>query len=139
MDYAKVSEYENVSVEFHDSDVASVELRDSDLIITLSPAVVHRSPGIPGVDPGTCWSQDAVLLLPGGLIQGARPWLPSTLSEGTITAGDQSYENVIPVCSDLVGRVNLRLTFVNGDQLGVDAQGLKVVLMGSARFIGTFD
>ena len=63
-------------LELHDSRVDEVELSGSNATVHFSHACVHKSRGTPGRDPGTGWSQEALLVLSdGGCVEivGKRP------------------------------------------------------------------
>jgi hypothetical protein len=53
-----MSESLNCSIEIHDSALNSVETQGT-LLKLFIQAYIHKSKGVPGVDPGTGWVQSA--------------------------------------------------------------------------------
>jgi len=49
------------TIELHDSVIATIVLDGGTTLITFSHAYIHQSDGVPGVDPGSGWSQRAEL------------------------------------------------------------------------------
>ena len=128
----------NAGVEIHDSVLDRLERRGSTLLATLSPAYIHRSPGRPGVDPGTGWSGAAVFRFLGGEADGTAQSLPCELSSGELHYAGGVYENVIPVPLSLTGAVELHLRDFQGGQVVLLGQGLEVSLAGPGTFVEEF-
>src|SRR4051812_46747470 len=85
----------NAAIELHDSDLIALSHEPAGLILDLR-AYVHRSHGIPGIDPGTGWLQPAAIILANGRLSGSKPGLPCTIAGGEIEAGSHSFGNLVP-------------------------------------------
>src|SRR5207249_3264944 len=96
----KTSGSMNTLIELHDSCVALVSKESDTVIVRFAPAYVHKSEGCPGVDPGTGWIQDAVLVVGEALVRGTIPALPCDVADGELTVGDQLHPNAIPLPLD---------------------------------------
>ena len=127
----------NAALEFHDSEVVRVEVAGQRLAIVLS-GYVHRSPGRPGVDPGSGWSEDTVLQFTGATVQGEFKNLPVSLSDGNLGTPDAVFSNVVPVPSSFQGPIHMELHGVTGERMTVDASGLELVLFGEAEYLDEF-
>ena len=91
-------------LEFHDSKIDSIHVSETSLIITLKPAMVHQSQGRAGIDPGTCWTQEARIELIGAQLTGECSMLPIAISDGTLIANGRSFENCLPLSVQRRGR-----------------------------------
>ncbi len=57
----------NSAIEIHDSTLQRIDIHGDALAVTVD-AYIHRSPGRPGVDRGTGWSQLVQLRFAKGLV-----------------------------------------------------------------------
>jgi hypothetical protein len=48
----------------------SISEQDGSIVVKLRPAYIHRSDGVPGIDPGSGWVQDAVIELRRRIVEG---------------------------------------------------------------------
>jgi hypothetical protein len=128
------SKPEHAAIELHDSEVATIQLDGATLTICFTPACLHRSAGMPGVDSGTCWTQDAVMVLRGAQLWGDQPELPCTLSGGFAVLGEECYENLIPMEMAQSDAVKVHLTFDDGSEIHATADGFELHLVGSASY-----
>jgi hypothetical protein len=127
----------NAALEFHDSEVVRVEVTGERLAVTLA-GYVHRSPGRPGVDPGSGWSQDAVLEFTGATVRGGFKSLPVSLWDGTLGTAHGVFSNVIPAPGSFEGPIHIELEGVTGERMAIDATGLELVLSGEAEYLDEF-
>jgi hypothetical protein len=130
-----ISTNSNAAIEFHDSEVGSLCSEGASLSISFAPASIHRSDGAPGRDPGTCWTQGVNLVLLGAHISGVPPQLPCPLFGGTVTLGDQTYDNVLPAPLAYTGDVVVDLVFEDGSAIRATADGLRLELVGDPVFV----
>src|SRR5512139_2612388 len=108
----------NAALEFHDSKVVRVQRHGQSLTVVLA-GYIHRSRGRPGVDPGTGWSQDAVLRFGGATIQGGFTSLPVRVWDGTVGTPEGLFKNVIPAPSSFDGPIHLELQSEAGEHVAV--------------------
>ncbi|HEV2313899.1 MAG TPA: hypothetical protein VGR94_01225 [Candidatus Acidoferrales bacterium] len=65
----------NCSIEIHDSVLTSVEIQAKQVKLSIE-AYIHKSAGVPGVDPGTGWIQNVILTIEDGSFEGNMESLP---------------------------------------------------------------
>ena len=83
----------NTLIELHDSRVSAVAWDGDLLVVSLTPAYLHKSNGQPEIDPGTGWTQNARLLIGGASLVGDLPELPCDLWDGELTFGGEIHSN----------------------------------------------
>lgn len=127
----------NTSLEFHDSEVRSVELREGSLIVMFSAAYVHRSTGRPGVDSGSGYVQSVEMEFLGAAWEGSIAECVGRLSSGKVISGGIARSLIeLPFASG--GPVSAELQFANGSLLSVKAQKLVCRVAGEANFVEVF-
>ncbi len=127
----------NAAIEIHDSTLQSIELHGDALVAVLS-AYVHRSPGRPGVDPGTVWLQTIELRFDEGHVTGNHEALPMKLLDGHLDVPGQNFHDLIPVPFKRVGAARLKLGGWNGTRVVVDGASLQTVFIGQPRYVEQF-
>src|SRR5690606_33839184 len=128
----------NAAIELHDSVLERLEPRPAALEIHFSHAYLHRSPGEPGVDPGTGWSQRAILAIRSGTVDGALPPLPADVADGRLRVPGTVHENCIPVPFEHGGAVELTLELSTGHVITVAGSKAALQLVGEPQFIEDF-
>lgn len=108
-------------------------------IITLKPAMIHKSQGRAGIDPGTCWVQEARIELIGAQLTGESPLLPIAISDGTLIANGRSYENCLPIPFTDDGVIQVELVLEDSLIVHAQAKGLRSTLVGEPIFLEYFD
>jgi len=99
----------NFAIELHDSELASI-VKTADLArIPLRPAYIHKSAGVPGLDPGTGWIQDIDLVIRGASIEGDVDKYPATITDGMLRIDRKQFDNCLPLPLNRVANVTLRL------------------------------
>jgi hypothetical protein len=129
---------ENQAIELHDSDLVSISVRGGNVVISLSPAYLHRSIGIPGVDSGSGWLQDATLTLSDVSIS-AEVALPATIAGGSLRTGGGIHHNCIPASGTFEGPIELRLVLATSECLIVRGDRLEIALQGTPSYLEDFD
>ena len=124
-------------LDLHDSRIDSVEICDSDANVHFSHAYIHKSKGAPGRDPGTAWSQEALLVISGAIITAQLPPLPNTISDGYLEVGGIEH-TLLPLPFTRKADVNLSLVFTDGTSLTLSGRGAAVTLLGQAIFLEDF-
>jgi hypothetical protein len=86
-------------IELHDSVISSIDFEAGTTIITFSHAYIHQSEGVPGIDPGSGWSQRAELRINQASKRDVPRDRPYKISDGMLKLDDVEYiksrENVI--------------------------------------------
>ena len=123
------------TLEFAASVVSAVAEVDGDVTIALAPAVIHRSEGISGVDPGTRWSQAAELVFTGAELEGEPPALPAHIVRGKLRAGVYTYLDMLPVPTHGVGPAAFDMEFSDGSRLAVVGETVTLRLHGDAKYV----
>jgi len=129
----------NEGIELHDSGLSAVTFGDGSAIVSLSPAYVHRSPGTPGSDAGSGWTQDATLTFAETWAVPSLAGLPAWVSEGFLWIGDTIYENLIPANGSFEGAVEFSILLATAQTLTIRARSVTVQLHGTASYIEDFE
>jgi putative acetyltransferase len=128
----------NSAVEVHDSTLAGVNSRGRDVVVRLAPAYVHRLEGRPGIDPGSGWLQDIDVVFLDAVIDSLPSQLPSRLSDGDLSIGEQRWENGIPLPLAASGDVLFSAVTENGENLVIRATGAEAFPCGKMRYVEPF-
>jgi hypothetical protein len=133
----------NTSIHLHDAVITAL-LPKGEWVEMHLTAVVHQSPGRPGIDAGFAWRQDAKLSF-----SGANPVtlasLPSVwLLDGSFRAGESVCHGLIPVLQGYSAPIELRMKFSSeeGEDAGsvvIVAHDLRVELLGEISCGGEFE
>lgn len=113
----------NQSVELHDSCIASITQKDEFVIVRFSPAYLHISDGVPGIDAGVGCVADLELEFRNGVIESACHSFPVTLYSGRILLGSVDFDNRFPLPVDVRGSTHF---------LGFGNYGEEIVVRGDA-------
>lgn len=121
----------NVAVEMHDSECLAVERDDPGSGFVLLDAYVHRTEGIPGVDPGEGGSQRIRIRIEAMTVEGEIGQLPADIYEGSLTIGSVIQENMIPfpatysdpVRLTLMLSIDARVIVLSGTGLAIESEG----------------
>jgi hypothetical protein len=128
----------NEGIELHDSELSAVSFRDGSAVVSLSPAYVHRSSGVPGTDVGSGWSQPATLTFTGTSPVPIPTELPAWVSEGLLRIGDTVHNNLIPSSGSFEGAVEFSIALVTGEALIIRGQRISIQLHGEPSYIEEF-
>ncbi len=129
---------ENACIELHDSTVQQVSVSGSTVPVFFSRAYLHKSAGLPGVDPGTVWSQPAELAFLGASLRGPIPRESVTISDGSLELGSSIFPNTIPIPLEHTGNVRLTLVLPGASPLVVTASAVVLRLFGEPRLVESF-
>jgi hypothetical protein len=127
----------NQAVELHDSVLERVTEASHGIVLRVA-AYVHRSSGVPGVDPGTGWSQPAEMTVLAGRVVARTGSPPFSLAGGTLVVEGREIENVLPVPSSHAGPVQVRLEGAEGEQLVIVGEGLQLVVLDEPEYLEEF-
>ena len=122
------------ALELHDSSVDNVDLSGGNATVHFSHAYIHKSKGMPGRDPGTGWSQEALLVLFEVAACGPLPTLPETISDGFLEVGGIKH-TLLPLPFKRKVDAKLYLIFSDGGHLDIIGKRPIIELLGRPIFI----
>lgn len=128
---------ESWAVEFHDSTIASAVVEGTVWILEAS-VWLHSSAGRPGSDRGKSWTQHARFRLESGSADRQPGAYPLNVTDGSVQADKDVYDNVVPLPFDRAGTITLRLSGNEGD-LVISGRRLTIELVGEPEFIDEFE
>ena len=132
-------EFLNSLIEIHDSVLTLVETQSKQVKLSIE-AYIHKSIGVPGVDPGTGWVQNVILTIEDGSFEGSIESLPYDLYDGTLQINGELMENEIPIPLDRNGQIVLSLVAKwSGDKLVARGTHIHLELLGEARYVEDVD
>jgi hypothetical protein len=121
------------AIEVHDSVLNSVERTGTGLQLFIE-AYIHKSKGTPGVDPGTGWTQDVLLIIEDGSFDGTIENPPWDLADGTLQINDQVLDNMIPIPLDQRGQREFTLIDQrSGNRIVARGTRISLKLLGEAK------
>ena len=125
------------ALELYGSRVGRITLVDGVAIIHFSHAYIHKSKGKPGRDPGTGWSQEAMLYLWEATVSWPLPALPNAISEGFLEVGGIRLEPIPLPFKRKVG-ARLYLLFVDGTETEIIGKRPVIELLGTPIYLEDF-
>ena len=120
------------AIELHDSTVAAVVTTGDNVVVRFAPACVHRSTGVPGVEGGTVWSQDAILTFRDGRLMGNPPQVPTLLADGHAEFNGEPFNNIIPLDKPIQENVRFAFQLADGSCFEIHAATVEFEFAGSA-------
>lgn len=132
----------NEAIELHDSELVAVSSSEDSIILSLSPAYIHRSSGRPGIDAGTGWTQAATLTIIGSSAF-SPVTLPATISQGRLRIGSDLYRNVIPAAGTFESPIEFSAVVFASDftirgDITIRGSGLTIALQGEPSYVEDF-
>jgi hypothetical protein len=128
----------NSAIEIHDSVLSSVEQQGAKTILRLTPAYIHKSDGIPGVDNGSGWVQDAIVTIDGSMAEVAVLEYPVDLAKGVLEIDGRQTSNMIPLPLSHKGSVSLKLMTQRSGTLRITGSAIHVELLGAPEYVEEF-
>jgi hypothetical protein len=128
----------NSVIEIHDSDVDTVSNVDGKVVLCFSSVYIHKSLGIPGVDPGTGWVQKAKLTIADATIKSTLTLFPGQLLGGYLRLGDSILDNEIPIPLNFQGDTELLLESWNDQVILVSGRGAELELIDDPTYVEDF-
>jgi hypothetical protein len=134
-----VPESFNSAIELHDSTVDSVFQIDQTIRVALCPAYVHKTSGIPGIDPGSGYVQDFILEFTSAQVEASSDVFPAGILDGRIRTSSDVFRNMIPLPWDIEGPISFTV-FLSPDnrRLSVSGMGMKAIPTGQAIYVEDF-
>lgn len=128
---------ENRWLELHDSQVESILVEGRNLALIFSAAYIHKSPGRPGRDAGTGWTQRIRLEFKKASLDGKPEKLPDRIDEGELDLGGKGDGGIsLPFLWDKP--VRLSLIFQSGNEIQIYGDRLSVTELGDAVYVENF-
>lgn len=124
-------------LELHGSRINCIELIQGIVTIHFSHAYIYKSKGRPGRDPGTGWSQEAILFMNDATISTPFPELPSTISEAYLEVGGIKHE-LIPLPFKRKVNATFWVRFENNTEIEIEGKRPYIELSGKSFFIEEF-
>jgi hypothetical protein len=128
----------NEMIEFHDSNIMQVEVSNSNSMRILMRAYIHKSKGIPGIDPGTGWVQNAELQIKLLYSYGGVPAIRACIVSGMLVIAEKAYLNEIPIPLNCESIIYFSVILDDGSSFSVEGQGITLTLLGEAQYIEEF-
>jgi len=124
----------NAALEFHDSEVSSVEGTGSKLCVRFSAAYVHHSDGLPGKDAGTGYVQTLEFVFYEAQWSGNLGMCLGSLWKGQVRQGERTM-SLVPLPYRSIEPIEGEFEFENGEHLSVRAASAVIRLTGEPRFV----
>jgi hypothetical protein len=128
----------NEGIELHDSELSAVTFNDGSVVVSLSPAYVHRWSGIPGSEAGSGWLQCATLTFAGTQPVGLSAKLPVGVSDGSLRIGNVVHDNLIPANGSFEAPVEFSIVLATAETLTIRGQRVTIQLHGEPSYVEEF-
>jgi len=130
---------QNRCIEIHDSILAAVSFLQGVAQLHFASVYIHQSEGVPGRDAGSGWTQEAILRIDNARVEGSFFKFPTSLSDGNIQLGSQTFDNEIPVPLRHNGSIALRLIGSEGGEVvSFTGSGAELELLGEPEYVEEF-
>lgn len=127
----------NAALEFHDSEVSSVECTGNTLCVRFAAAYVHQSEGHPGIDAGAGYVQTVELLFREAQWFGNVQLCFGRLSDGALREGEQTMW-LVPLPYQSRSPVAAEFAFQNGERLSVQSASALIRFTGEPHFVESY-
>jgi hypothetical protein len=121
-------------IEFHDSQLLAVNVRDAVVELRLA-AYVHAWDSGREIRRGTGWIQPVSITLTGAHASAVKEPLPVDISGGDLTIGAQDLDSLVPLPFAAAERAVLRLELTTGQTFEAAGITVEVKATGPARYI----
>jgi hypothetical protein len=129
----------NHSIEIHDAILASIAILPGKAELHFSAVYIHQSDGIPGVDAGIGWFQEAVLCIWEAEVTSSFLEFPVHLTGGQTRVKDRHLENEIPLPLHHKGKFELTLLPKwQGKPVSFTGSGAELELIGQPGPVENF-
>ena len=127
----------NTALEFHDSNVLTVEADAGSVRVLFSAAYVHRSERTPGIDSGDGYVQEVVLHITNATWKGLPEECVGKISDGDLLIAGAPLR-LVPLPFEATGEVRLELQFTNGATLLASGTSVRLRHLDEPRFVERF-
>ncbi len=135
---------QNRAIEIHDSELEQITREGADAVLHFPRVYIHSSEGRPAVDPGTGWTEPAIIRIGNARILGSFSEESRNayggvhcLSNGALTVNGEVSDNLIPIPLRVRGVVELRLECW-GDIVRVFGDSAELTLIGDPQYVEEF-
>ncbi len=130
----------NRAIEIHDSVLAAVSFSSGEVQLQFSALYIHESDGVPGIDAGRGWYQQAALRIQDAKVDGVFTEFPVELISGRTRIGRDILENEIPVPLRHKGAFELRLQAMRQETglVTFTGTGAELELLGEPEHVEEF-
>jgi len=111
-------------------------MEGADALLRFSHVYIHQTEGKPGIDPGSGWSQEAVIRISNGVISGSLTEWPSDLGGGYLKMDGAVSRNMIPIPLDHEGQIELRVE--GWGAISITGTHIRLELIGQAEYVEEF-
>jgi len=130
----------NRAIEIHDAVLSHVSFSQNEARLHFSALCIHESDGVPGVDSGRSWFQQAILRIEDAKVDGVFAEFPVELTNGRTRIGQDILENEIPFPLHHKGAFELRLQAM-WQETGIatfTGSGAELELLGEPEYLEEF-
>ena len=129
----------NSAIELHDSQLASIVETTALVRILLRPAYIHKSVGVPGVHPGTGWTQYVDIVIRGASMEGRLDKYPATIADGILRIDGRNFTNCLPLQLNRIANVTLQLKIMWArSAVVVRGSSISSYLFGEPKYVEEF-
>jgi hypothetical protein len=130
----------NRVIEIHDSVLSQISFFQNEAQLHFSALYVHESEGVPGIDAGRGWFQQAILRIQDAKVDGAFTEFPVDLTDGRTRIEQDILENEIPVPLHYKGAFELRLQpmWQETGAVTFTGTGAELELFGEPEYVEEF-
>lgn len=125
------------AIELHDSEVISIHELETAVIVRLD-VYIHASPARPGIDRGTGWTQEAVLVLERACVDERPSDDELRISDGALTDGPRLHDNLVPLPFATSQPVTVTFSGAEG-RLSARGENGELFLLGEPRYVEDFE
>ena len=127
----------NLSVEFHDSELAEATVLPQALRLLLRPAMLHSSPGRAGIDSGSVYSAAVELLLAQPTVLTGAIGSLGKLSDGALELDGEAH-TVVPLPFNFAGPIRVWFELATGEQIEINATALQLNVLDQGAHLDEF-
>ena len=124
-------------LEFHDAIIEKINVQSKNILLRLQLCHHRRAGRLPG-EPETCWIQCVEIELIGSVKWDIEIPLPAKVWDGSLTIGEQSFINEIPLPLPVGEPVKLTMSLINGQEINLGSDKIKMTFIGQGTYLEDF-
>jgi hypothetical protein len=128
----------NRAIELHDSTLDAISVLDGVAMLHFPCVYIHDSIGVPGVDSGSGWVQEAMLRIRDAVVVRSFSTFPVELLDGLLKLDEAILQNEIPIPLRHEGTVEFRLESSSGETLLITGRDADLELLGEPKYVEEF-
>ena len=129
----------NKALEIHDSTPNEIKKEGLYVTLCLGKAIMHHSIGEPGVDKGTCWTQQVEIRLENSQILNEPNDIPNQLDYGYLVVNDTKYTNVIKTPLQESAEIEVSFETFSGSELRIKSKSIEITEIGKPEYLQDFE